>query len=158
MSIRYCGLAELAASRVLAELVPELQGLLDELGDEAGTATAGNLVEMINDPDTFGAFAICETDGEERIVGMGILNFVRLCAGKEARIDEVCVDARYRRKGIGDEIVELLLAQAREKVATFGELTCSHHREAAGKLYVKKGFRERRTRVYVIDPLSPEAE
>ena len=57
-------------------------------------------------------------------------------------------DPRYRRKGIGRNMIRLLLNQSMQDGLKFVELTSRPSREEANCLYVDMGFERKNTNVY----------
>jgi len=60
--------------------------------------------------------------------------------GRDAFIDEVFVDERFRRRGLGSEAVDLALSWCRDNGVKALHLEVESHRPAARRLYEQKGF------------------
>jgi ribosomal protein S18 acetylase RimI-like enzyme len=84
------------------------------------------------------------------IVGTGTLVLMPTILGIRARIEDVIVDAAYRRRGLGGRLVRCLIAIAKKKKARNIELSSRAERIAAHKLYLKHGFKEKETNIYVL--------
>ncbi len=87
---------------------------------------------------------VCEEAG-------GIAGFVvARCGGEEWEIENVVVDPKLRRKGIGDRLIHEVLRQARERGIADVFLEVRESNVAARGLYAKWGFAEegRRPKYY----------
>jgi len=93
-------------------------------------------------------------DVDGRIVGTLTLAVFRIPTGVRAWIEDVVVDDGARGKGVGDALVDAAVIKARAAGAKTVDLTSRPSREAANRLYVRKGFELRTTNVYriVVDP------
>lgn len=87
---------------------------------------------------------LCAADGE-RVVGFGSLTLKNNLwqEGYLAHIDELVVDGAYRGKGIGTQLLERLIALAREKDCRRVELDSAFHRKEAHGFYRQQGFADR---------------
>jgi ribosomal protein S18 acetylase RimI-like enzyme len=65
-----------------------------------------------------------------------------------AWIEDVVVDGAARGQGVGDALVDAAVVKAGEVGAKTVDLTSRPNREAANRLYVRKGFELRTTNVY----------
>ena len=63
-------------------------------------------------------------------------------------IDYVCVDSRYRGKGIGRKLLERIEEIALEEKVLFLQLTSSRFRTSARKLYMDMGFEIRESDIF----------
>lgn len=79
---------------------------------------------------------------------MGEVVVVHTLTGTRARIEDVVVEERYRRRGLGEKLVRRLIQEARSRKAKVVELTSRPSRVAANSLYRRLGFRKRNTNVY----------
>ncbi len=87
-----------------------------------------------------------------KVVGTGTLVLMPTVLGIRARIEDVIVDAAYRRRGLGRRLVRHLIAIAKKRKARIIELSSRAERIAAHKLYLKLGFKEKETNTYVLKP------
>ncbi len=86
---------------------------------------------------------------QRRIIGMGTLIVaVKLASGRHGIIEDLVVDDSMRRKGIGEGIMEELIAHARRYNLTHLDLTTKPKRIEANALYTKLGFEPRPTNPY----------
>ena len=82
-----------------------------------------------------GTFLIVELDG--KMVGMGAF---RRFDADTAEVKRMRVDPEHQRKGIGTELLDRLLAKAKERGYTRAVLDVSTLQPAAIHLYESKGF------------------
>lgn len=91
---------------------------------------------------------VCLIDGA--VVGYFILNemidVVRNI--KIFHVDYVCVDSKFRGRGIGKKMMEYAVNYAKSNGGTRMELTSGNQREAAHRLYLGLGFVKRDTTVF----------
>lgn len=76
----------------------------------------------------------------KKLVGLGWIFIRQTMLRKQAVIDDMIVDDKYRGKGLGRKILKELIQWAKEMGVDVIELTTGHHRVAAGKLYESEGF------------------
>ncbi len=125
-------------------LVEALNRLLPQLSSDPPTLTIGDL-ERILHSDSAALFVAKEGP---RVVGMLTLITFRIPTGRRAWIEDVVVDADARGEGIGEQLTEAAIAEARRRGARTIDLTSRPSREAANALYQKMGFELRETNVY----------
>ena len=87
---------------------------------------------------------LCATNGSG-IIGFGSLSLKNNMwqEGYLGHIDELVVDAGYRSRGIGTQLLEHLILLAREKGCRRIELDSAFHRRAAHDFYTQHGFESR---------------
>lgn len=92
-----------------------------------------------------------------KIIGMGIIYFVRTFTTNFACIGDVVIDKNYRGLGIGKKIVKRLIELAREKKVDCVCLTSNPKRIEANALYQKLGFKkdEQKTNRYILTLKKP---
>ncbi len=122
--------------------VDDINALLVQLrGGEPSSGTLQEVERIVNDPSM--ALVVAEEDG--RIFGMGMV-YVWSKVGKgKAFIEDVVVNELARGKGLGSQIMERLVAFAREKEAKSIVLNSNPDRKAAHGLYKKLGFEIQQT-------------
>lgn len=87
----------------------------------------------------------------DQIVGMAMLGvFVRL-EGKKGFVEDVVVDEKYRDRGIGRKLMEMLTKKAKNLKIKQLELTSNPLRVAANHLYQSMGFEMVKTNCYKMD-------
>jgi ribosomal protein S18 acetylase RimI-like enzyme len=87
------------------------------------------------------AWVICEG---EQAIGYVVLTFGFSFeyGGRDAFLDELYVDAKYRGRGIGRQTMEFVEAEAREMGVNAVHLEATHGNEAAIELYRRVGYFE----------------
>jgi len=85
--------------------------------------------------------AIVLDDGNGNIIGFAAL-VIHLVPtkGRVARIEDVVITKSFRGQGLGERIIDELIEIARNQGIKHISLTSNPKREAARKLYQKKGF------------------
>ncbi|MBI3961910.1 MAG: GNAT family N-acetyltransferase [Deinococcus sp.] len=95
-------------------------------------------------------FLVLEVDGD--VAGMlTMVGYTTMVYGRVARIEDILIDERYRRQGLGEKMLEYALNLARKSRAVRVEITGSPERQAARALYEGMGFTERAASVLVRD-------
>jgi len=133
------------ADEALAEAVARLVPQLSPKREPAGIV---ELVELVATP---GTSLIVAREGEE-VLGMLTLIVYRVPTGLRAWIHDVVVDEAARGRGVGEALTREALRQAEDAGAISVELTTRQEREAANRLYLRLGFEQRETNVYVWRP------
>ena len=70
--------------------------------------------------------------------------------GRQARIEDVVVDKKYRGRGLGRALMEEAIGLARKKNAKAVSLTSRPSRKAANQMYLNMGFELHETNVYIL--------
>lgn len=83
-----------------------------------------------------------------KIIGMAILRWHDLPAGRAGTIEDVIVLKEFRGKGHGQGLMKQIISFAKRKKMTYIDLTSRPERIAANKLYQKMGWEKRETNVY----------
>jgi ribosomal protein S18 acetylase RimI-like enzyme len=130
------------ADDALAEAVARLVPQLSPKREPAGLA---ELAELVAAP---GTSLIVARDGAD-VLGMLTLIVYRVPTGIRAWIHDVVVDEAARERGAGEALAREALRLAEEAGAISVELTTRVEREAANRLYLRLGFEQRETNVYV---------
>jgi GNAT superfamily N-acetyltransferase len=133
------------AGEVTDELVAAFVTLIPQLSSSSPPTTRAELEEIVaSEADTL----FVARDGDGRIVGTLTLAVFRIPTGVRAWIEDVVVDGDARGTGAGDALIDAAVAKARDTGAKTVDLTSRPSREAANRLYVRKGFDLRTTNVY----------
>jgi len=119
--------------------------LVPQLSSSASPVTEDEIADIARSPATV-LFVARDREGE--IVGSLTLVLFRAPTGPRAWIEDVVVDEAQRGGGVGSALVEEALKRAKEAGARTVDLTSRPSREAANRLYVRLGFKERVTNVY----------
>lgn len=134
------------ATHLTAEICAAMQRMIPQLS-VSPPPTAEELQEMLQAPGTILFLARDPALGRE-IVGAATLVLFRIPTGLRARIEDVVVDERMRRKGIGEALTRAALERARLAGAPWVDLTSNPARQAANRLYQRMGFEPRTTNLY----------
>lgn len=123
--------------------ISRLLAQLRENSDEHTTSRA-ELETIVGDPN---AFLVIAND-ESRTIGMGTLYVLNKFSKKTAFVEDVVVDSGYRGQGLGEKIMQEILAIAKREAVRTVYLTSRPERVAAHKLYTKLGFQKKDTTVF----------
>jgi ribosomal protein S18 acetylase RimI-like enzyme len=130
------------------ELYLALQKLIPQMGSHKIPPTRDELAVLLN---TEGATLLIarQPDQNSEIVGVLCLTIYRVPTGVRSIVEDVVVDDRMRRQGIGEMLVRSAIELAREAGANGVTLTSNPQREAANQLYLSMGFQLRKTNAYI---------
>lgn len=129
------------------ELYEALQRLIPQLGAHKIPPSMDELKELI-ESESATLLVAREPNKESSIVGILCLTLYRVPTGLRSIIEDVVVDERERRQGIGEALVRYAINLAREAGANGVALTSNPQREAANQLYKSIGFELRKTNPY----------
>ncbi len=133
------------ATEVTDELVEAFALLIPQLSSSSAPTSREELAAIVgSEADTL----FLARDAGGRIVGSLTLAVFRIPTGVRAWIEDVVVDGAARGRGVGDALVDAAVAMAAEAGARTVDLTSRPSRDAANRLYVRKGFELRTTNVY----------
>jgi ribosomal protein S18 acetylase RimI-like enzyme len=135
------------ASEATQELHEALQRLIPQLGAHKVPPTWNELNELIKSE---ASTLLIAREGNERsaIIGMLCLIIYRVPTGLRSIIEDVIVDERMRRQGIGETLIRHAIEVAREAGTGGVSLSSRLDREAANQLYQTMGFELRKTNPY----------
>jgi ribosomal protein S18 acetylase RimI-like enzyme len=134
-------------SEVTEELHEALERLIPQLGAHKVAPTREELKKLVASEGS----RLLVARGPEhngRIEGILCLTIYRVPTGVRSIIEDVVVDERARRKGIGEALVRHAIELARAAGADGVSLTSNPQREAANLLYQSMGFQLRQTNPY----------
>lgn len=132
--------------KVTAEALSDINRLIKQLrrkGDVM-TGTRTDLRAILENKNI--VFVVAQ-DGT-RVASMGTLYIIQKIGKRVGHIEDMVVDEEYRGQGIGKKVMQGLIAAAKTRKVTQLELTSGPDRIAANKLYVKSGFKIRKTNAY----------
>jgi ribosomal protein S18 acetylase RimI-like enzyme len=134
-------------SELTDELYEALQRLIPQIGLHKTAPTRQELSALLN---TRGATLLIarEPDESGEIVGVLSLTMYRVPTGLRSIVEDVVVDEKMRRRGIGEALVRHAIDIARDAGANGVALTSNPQREAANQLYQSMGFERRNTNPY----------
>jgi ribosomal protein S18 acetylase RimI-like enzyme len=129
------------------ELYAAMQSLIPQLGQHKIPPTREELGRLLS---TEGASLLIarHPDEEGEIVGILSLTIYRVPTGARSIVEDIVVDQKHRRLGIGEALVQHAIELAREAGANGISLTSNPQREAANQLYRSMGFELRKTNPY----------
>lgn len=90
----------------------------------------------------------CSKEGD-KLVGIALMATYKVISGHKGMIEDVVVDQNYRGKGIGRELMEKLLEEAKNQHLDEVLLFSGHHRLAAIELYKSLGFALKESGLYI---------
>ena len=129
------------------ELHAALRHLIPQLGIHKLPPTHEELTRLLN---TEGATLLIARHPDERGEIAGILSLTIYCVptGTRSIVEDVVVDQKFRRLGIGEALVRHAIELAHEAGANGVSLTSNPQRAAANQLYLSMGFELRKTNPY----------
>lgn len=129
------------------ELYTAMQHLIPQLGQHKVPPTREEITRLLN---TEGATLLVARYPDERgqIVGILSLTIYRVPTGTRSIVEDIVVDQKARRMGIGEGLVRHAIELARQAGANGVSLTSNPQREAANQLYLSLGFELRKTNPY----------
>jgi ribosomal protein S18 acetylase RimI-like enzyme len=140
------GITVQVAHHATEELRQSLNNLLPQLSSSASQLEIADLEEIIGSSAVtlFVAF-----DGTV-VVGSLALVIFPIPTGLRAWIEDVVVDEKARRRGVGEALNSAAIEEAQRRGVRSIDLTSRPSRDSANELYKKLGFAKRDTNVYRI--------
>lgn len=136
------------ATTLTPAIVDAVEKLVPQLSRSNPPPSEVELGEVVASPATDLFIALSD---EGTIVGISTLAVFRIPTGLRAWIEDVVVDEKARKTGVGDALTQAMLDRARERGCITVDLTSRPSREAANNLYQKIGFIPRETNIYRYD-------
>jgi len=121
--------------------------LMRQLSSDAEPLNIENFNELISKGNVSFFCAI----KNKKITGMLSLVYYETTTGIRSRIEDVIVLDEFRRQGIAVELIKIAIEEYSNSNSHSLELTSNPKREAANNLYIKLGFKIRKTNVYQYD-------
>ncbi|HUD44660.1 MAG TPA: GNAT family N-acetyltransferase [Patescibacteria group bacterium] len=128
------------------EITNKLNILLTQLDSQAKSLEEKDIKFMLSSGSNYLFIARCKETNQ--IVGMATLIIYRIPFGLKGIMEDVVVDNKFRKQGIGSQLIESVLQKAREKGVSYLDFTSRPLRESANNLYKRLGFEKRDTNVY----------
>lgn len=122
----------------------ELSSLLEQLSGEKRPLEMGQIKRYLDPHSSTTVAAFADT----KLIGIASVYFVHKATRTLAFVEDVVVDQDFRGKSIGTELMQRLIALAREQGTSQCNLTSDPRRIEANNLYLKLGFTIRKTNVY----------
>lgn len=130
------------------ELPIALNKLLKQLDNAAPSLTKEEIENMIVSPAN--RLLVARRTDNKEIIGMLTMIIFRIPYAKKGLLEDIVVDKKYRKKGIGTKLIITALNMARKEDVTYLDFTSRPTRTAANNLYEHLGFKKRETSVYRI--------
>ena len=134
-------------SEATEELQDALQRSVPQLSVHKIPPTLQELNEIIKSESST-LLAARYPDENSAIAGILSLTIYRVPTGIRSIIEDLVVDKKMRRRGIGEALVRNAIELAREAGADGVSLTSNSQREEANQLYQSLGFELRKTNPY----------
>ena len=134
-------------SEVTEELYEALQRLIPQLGAHKTPPTFEELNQLVNSESST-LLVARHSKEDDPILGILCLTIYRVPTGLRSIIEDVIVDERARRQGLGEALVRYAIDLAHKAGAEGVSLTSNPQREAANQLYKSMGFELRKTNPY----------
>ena len=128
------------------EIVAAFDHLIPQLSASNPPPSVDEISQMAADPNI--VLYVARDTESDTIVGTLTLAFFRIPTGLQARIEDVVVDGVVRGRGVGEQLTNAAIERARAAGAKAVGLTSRPAREAANRLYLRRGFEIRDTNVY----------
>jgi ribosomal protein S18 acetylase RimI-like enzyme len=126
------------------EIVDGLNKLLPQLSSEPPTLTLDLVERMLHSE----AATLFVAMGNGVVLGTFTLIIFSIPTGRRGWIEDVVVDQGARGAGVGEQLTNAAIDEARLRGVRSLELTSRPSREAANAMYLKLGFGRRETNVY----------
>ena len=130
------------------ELPIALNKLLKQLDETAMPLNEKDIENMIASSSNR-LFVARRSDNKE-VIGMLTMIIFRIPYAKKGLLEDIVVDQKYRKKGIGTKLIATALSVAGKEGVTYLDFTSRPTRTAANNLYQHLGFKKRDTSVYRI--------
>jgi len=130
----------------LASLSPQDAEVIRHLYRELNPNKAQRPPHQVLRPDNPAVLVVCRQEG--RIVGMATMAWYEVISNYKGWIEDVVVAREQRGRGIGRQLVEALLEEARRLHLTEVFLYTEEEKQAAMQLYQSLGFAAKGSRLY----------
>jgi ribosomal protein S18 acetylase RimI-like enzyme len=135
------------ASEVTEELYEALQRLIPQLGRDKVPPTRDELEALLKSGSATLLIAR-DFDEDGKIAGVLTLTIYRVPTGLRSMVEDLVVDEKMRRRGIGEALIHHAIELARAAGANGVALTSNFQREAANQFYQSLGFTRREANAY----------
>ena len=136
-------------SKITEELYTVLQRLIPQLTTNNPAPSWDDLDSLVNSQESTLLIARYPNQKGE-IVGILTLTVYRVPTGLRSIVEDVVVDEKARRQGVGEALLLHAIELAKEAGASGVALTSNPRREAANRLYQSLGFQRRETNAYYL--------
>lgn len=132
------------AKFVSDQLIDAMRRLIPQLDESVPIPDIHALSRIVNSK-TSNLFVV-EIEGQ--IVASATLIIFEVGTGKKAWLEDLVVETKFRRKGIGQSLVNAILDYASSQGLMRVDLTSNLKRFAAHELYKKAGFEQRESNIF----------
>jgi ribosomal protein S18 acetylase RimI-like enzyme len=130
------------------EILLALQRLIPQLGPHKVPPGPDELAALLKSEGA--TLLIARDPGQDgEIIGTLCLTIYRVPTGIRSIVEDVVVEERMRRQGVGEALVRHAIGLARDAGAGGVGLTSQPQRVAANRLYQSMGFELRNTNAYI---------
>jgi ribosomal protein S18 acetylase RimI-like enzyme len=133
------------ATEATDELLDAFRRLIPQLTKNPPPLSRDEITALVK--STCSTLLVARAD-DDSIVGVLSLTVYRVPTGIRSIIEDVIVDESARGQGIGEALTRRALEIAKEASAAHVTLTSNPMREAANRLYLRVGFKKRKTNAY----------
>lgn len=131
-------------SKFSEDLTEAINRLVGQLVSVKSAVTEQEIKYMIENNSLF----VARDSSDNKIVGMVTLIVYRLPSVLRGRLEEIVVDEKCRNMGIGKQLMEEAIKEARERGVEHIDLSSNPKRIGANEFYKKMGFQQRETNSY----------
>ncbi|MBI3631527.1 MAG: GNAT family N-acetyltransferase [Candidatus Staskawiczbacteria bacterium] len=107
--------------------------------------------EMLSQKNLFFLVAVGKIDGQQKIIGILSIYFIRIPTGLVAWSEDLVIDTAYRGWGLGRLLMEASIKLAYKKRSRHLNLRTNPQRIEANKLYQLLGFKRLNSNFYRIN-------
>ena len=130
------------------ELTEAINKLLVQLNETAIPLRDLDVKDMI--ASSVNRLFVARRLDNKEIIGMLTMIIFRIPIAKKGLLEDIAVDKKYRKKGIGTKLITAALDLARKEGVVYLDFTSRPTRTAANNLYRHLGFKKRDTSAYRI--------
>lgn len=117
--------------------VHDINRLLIQLSEKTGRKSKEDVKGILEQQNAV-IFVIFD---EKIIIGVAGIHFRKPLMRTVGTIEDVVVLRKFRNKGFGRKLIELLIEEAKERGAVYVELTSKPNRKEANAMYESMGFK-----------------
>lgn len=122
----------------------DINSLLSQLSSSSKKVSQTDLKRILGDKNT----RLFVLQDQKTIAGMGTVVFILTPVGLRARMEDLVIDEKYRRRGLGTKLIRKMVIEAKSRKALWVEFTSRADRVIANRFYRLLGFKKYNTNVY----------
>ncbi len=127
-----------------ADSLRDINRFLPQLSASGRKLSLADFKKIVKDRNTL----LLVVKNKEAVVGMGTVVFILTPVGLRARMEDVVIDKKYRKRGLGTKLIRKLIGEARRRKARWIEFTSRTDRIITNRFYRRLNFKKRDTNVY----------